>query len=272
MIGQESIQSRLNAQIENNTLPRCMLFIGADGSGRTTLAEVVAKKLNAQALYIDIKADAIRNMIEQAYKIASKVVYIIRNADSMSVTAQNTLLKITEEPPNNAYFIITLKDASFILETIRSRATTFMLDVYTQSQLYSFISDDLREQGSAILKICSTPGEIEQFRTIDIKAFKRFVTLVVDSIAEVSGANAFKISQSIAFSDSADATQYNLQLFWKAFIVECKERLFKHPDKIETYSKGIMITAQYLNKANIPSLNKASLFDMWIFDIRREWW
>lgn len=73
----------------------------------------------------NIKVDEIRSIREDAFVLpneANKKVYIIPNAGLMNEQAQNALLKVFEEPPEYACFILTESSRNAFLETIRSRA------------------------------------------------------------------------------------------------------------------------------------------------------
>lgn len=68
--------------------------------------------------------DTIRNICSDAYikpNNTDKKIYMFTDADNITVQAQNSLLKLIEEPPSYAYFIFTASDRNVILETIRSR-------------------------------------------------------------------------------------------------------------------------------------------------------
>lgn len=78
-----------------------------------------------------IHIETIRYIREDAYIMpneASKKIYIINDANEMSLQAQNAFLKILEEPPHNVIFILTCKDSANILGTIKSRCQNFLLD------------------------------------------------------------------------------------------------------------------------------------------------
>lgn len=90
------------------------------------------------------KINLVREMKDDAYIIpneAQRKVYIFRSADKMNIQAQNALLKLIEEPPPYARFILECETSSPFLETIMSRVTLFDLgaDVYD-------ISDELRQK------------------------------------------------------------------------------------------------------------------------------
>ena len=92
---------------------------------------------------------------------------------------------------------------------------------------------------------------------------------VVDNIARVSGANAFKISNKIALRDETD--KYDLRLFWKAFMTECFRRAESNIDDILYNMSAIDITSSKLRDLRIKGVNKQMLFDMWLLSIRECW-
>lgn len=72
----------------------------------------------------DIQVDQIRQIAADAYvrpQTADKKVYIIRDAGFMNDAAQNAALKLLEEPPKYAVFILCADSSEMLLATIRSR-------------------------------------------------------------------------------------------------------------------------------------------------------
>ena len=75
--------------------------------------------------------DTIRQLRSDAYirpNDASAKVYFINGAALMNEAAQNALLKILEQPPENVYFILGDKSVNDLLPTVLSRVTLFSLD------------------------------------------------------------------------------------------------------------------------------------------------
>ncbi len=60
---------------------------------------------------------------------ADRKVYIIRDAQTLNLNAQNALLKLLEEPPAGASFILCADNAAALLDTVRSRCVERMLHV-----------------------------------------------------------------------------------------------------------------------------------------------
>lgn len=267
MIGQKRLQDRVTALIDNGTFPRFSIITGQYGSGKKTLAKQIAKQLKGFVVSVEPKVDGVREMIEQSYKVATRTVYIIADADTMSVAARNALLKVTEEPPNNAYFIMTLQDAMGTLDTIRSRGTIFQMDAYTPDEIMLCVGTTTdRDTLNRFVQLCDTPYAVQLLKSYDAKKFSDYVTLVVNNIAEVSGVNAFKIADRINLGD--DESKYDLIVFWRAFCTECLKRLTTNPMR---YARAIEITSGYMQDLRTSSLNRSYIFDMWLLDVRAEW-
>ena len=70
------------------------------------------------------KVEQIRDVSADAYIMpteAQRKVYVLRQADTMNPAAQNALLKLLEEPPRSASFILAVERAESMLPTVRSR-------------------------------------------------------------------------------------------------------------------------------------------------------
>ena len=269
MIGQVNLQSQIEQLIENHTFPRFSIFVGPKGSGKKTFAHLIYQKFG-KGLFVNIgiSVDAVRQCIAESYTIrGQQVIYLFADADNMSNAAKNALLKVTEEPPNNAYFIMTLEDENNTLETIRSRGTVFYMDRYMPDEIEEYFKQRFGvlydREISIVRDLCETPGDVEEIMKYDATNFYDYVQLVVDNIVEVSLANAFKIPSKVALKD--DAEGYDLRLFWKAFMKVLV-------DTNRTHDFGaITITSKYLQKLKAKGINRQMLMDNWILEIRELW-
>jgi replication-associated recombination protein RarA len=270
MIGQHHLKHQIDTLTTNNTFPRFSIIVGPEGSGKKLMSKHIATKLGAFHTLRGVGVDDVRDLIQEAYKVSAPIVYVVADADKMSPAAKNALLKVTEEPPKQAYIILTLTDLNNTINTIRSRGQVFYMDSYTVDNIdeyYKNMFPSYADERHIITDLCVTPGEVELLMEMGPASFYEYVEKVVDNIAEVSGANSFKIAQKIAFKDT-DEDKYDLKLFWKAFMTICSSRLREDPHR---YAEGIKITSKYLQELRITGINKASTFDMWLLDIRKEW-
>lgn len=284
MIGQANLQSRIEQLIKNHTFPRFSIFVGPKGSGKKTFAHELERLFNNWRVSSDhvnvyelpdVKIDTVREMITQSYKQVMTMLYIIPDADNMSNAAKNALLKVTEEPPNEAYFIMTLEDENNTLETIRSRGTVFHMDRYTPNEIEEYtvyvygVTDERVMQLTK--ELSDTPGDVDTFANMGILEFYDYVQLVVDNIAEVSLANAFKIPSKVALKE--DAEGYDLKLFWKAVASVMLDRAKQRGNSKELvkYCDGYSVTSKYLQKLRVKGINRSMLMDNWILEIRELW-
>lgn len=147
IIGHKDIIDKLNRLISNNEVAHSYIFSGQDGIGKLLVAKGFAKNIlckdnEKEQIMFDnnnhpdfkllipdekgtIKIEVIREMIKDISikPIVSKYkVYIIDSADSITVQAQNALLKTLEEPPTYVVIILVTSKYNALLNTIRSRS------------------------------------------------------------------------------------------------------------------------------------------------------
>lgn len=282
MLGQKRIIEQFQNMIDDRAtmFPRFIILVGNKGSGKKLLANTLHKMIVDSLSYGDVvnkcvledtKADTIRAMIADAQKAIEPVLYIIPDADTMSTTAKNAMLKITEEPPKNAWFVITLENENNTLATIRSRGQMYRLEPYSPEVIVQYAREKYKitdmTETEIIADICETPGEVDFLYKTGIISLYDYVTLVIDNIAECSGSNAFKIANKVALKNEED--KYDLRLFWKAFMKVCSDRMKAEMDI--KYANAIKITSEYMQQLNVTGINRTSLFDLWILGVRESW-
>lgn len=132
VIGNEHIILPLAKQLKNDALSQTIMITGQYGSGKTTLAKIIASHLEAEVHEIDCGSDGgvdkMREVVDSAQmsSLFSKVkVFILDEVHGLSKQAQSALLKTLEEPKANLYFILLTTDTSKILPTIRSRCVVY---------------------------------------------------------------------------------------------------------------------------------------------------
>jgi DNA polymerase-3 subunit delta' len=93
------------------------------------------------ALPEDRKSIGIATIRELKYKTQilpqelSSNIFIVRDAHTMTPEAQNSLLKVLEEPPAGVYIFLLCDTAAALLPTVRSRAPSLRMQIFTVSDL-----------------------------------------------------------------------------------------------------------------------------------------
>lgn len=278
MIGQKQVINNINELINTNRLPHFLVITGQKGQGKTTVVKYIANKLDCQFIEIEPKVDNIRDMKDIALKISMDVVFDINNGDKMSQSAANSLLKITEECPENVYICLELQQIENTLETIKSRCQEIKMQEYTYEEkmkMLNKLKSDATLEETQVLNKLDNYYQMQKVLEYNPIEFINYADKVYNNIYKVQSANSFKIAEKIDLKDTGEG--YDLELFWVMYMNIGIGELFNYAidnswdETSDIIDKCISITSKYKNKLKITGINKQSLFDCWVLDVRKEW-
>ncbi len=178
LVGQEHIVRTLKNAIESKRIGHAYLFVGPRGTGKTTVARIFAKALNAkggpnvhpddddpiaksimEGTCMDVveidgasnrSIDEIRQLREDCQyspTVCTYKIYIIDEVHSLTQDAFNALLKTLEEPPSHVKFIFATTEAHKVLGTITSRCQRFEFRPIPEELIAKHLSNIAKKEG-----------------------------------------------------------------------------------------------------------------------------
>lgn len=188
IIGNELIKNQLKSAIRTGSIRHSYMLVGEKGMGKKTMAEAFLLELfckeedeskrpcltcpeckkilsnnHPDVIYIThekpaaISVDEVREQLIDTIDIkpyeGGYKVYVIPEADKMTIQAQNAILKTLEEPPEYAVILLLVNDDRKLLDTVRSRVIRENLRPLTDKVIKEYLSERLHKS-SDMTDIC----------------------------------------------------------------------------------------------------------------------
>ncbi len=173
LLGNEHIKKNLELSLEKGHVSHFYLISGPEGSGKHTLADLLAaailcqgghkpcgsctpcrkvrEKVHPDYITVDdpekktVPVDLIRQARADIYvqpNESEHKIYLFPRAQDMGLPGQNALLKVLEEPPAYGVFLLLTTNADALLPTVRSRCTELRMQPLPQSLLRSVLEKE----------------------------------------------------------------------------------------------------------------------------------
>ena len=177
ILGQEYAKKYIIYSITINKINHAYMFEGIDGIGKNLFAKELGNILintnNAENSpdYITIEPTGNSIKIAQIRELQSDIIikphsnykiYVINDAQKMTVESQNALLKTLEEPPEYAIIILITNNKESLLPTIKSRCEIIKFLPISIMELKKYLMDKGIDEKRALLLANFSRGSIEK--------------------------------------------------------------------------------------------------------------
>ena len=148
--GNSDILATLEGMLSDlKTCPHVFLLTGESGTGKTSIARIIANRLGCKGNdYVEMNMadlrgiDNVREIISNAQFMPIEGncrVWTLDEAHQITSGAGNALLKILEDTPKHVYFVLCTTDPQKLLETIKGRCSIFQTKPLTDAQMFGLL-------------------------------------------------------------------------------------------------------------------------------------
>jgi len=272
VIGQDHIVKAIGGALKAGKVSHAYLLCGPRGTGKTTIARIIASELGSSVNDI-YELDAASNRgIDDVRSIRDSVgtlpfdskykIYILDEVHMFTKDAWNALLKTIEEPPKHVIFILATTELEKVPDTIVSRCQSFIFKKPTDSILSSVVTNvakkegyTLEEGGASLIALLADGAFRDALGTLQkVISFSSDKKISLKDIEEVTGSpNTILVDEflsSIALKDleqgflcikKASDQNLDMAVYLKMILVKLRYALMlRYAPKMKSSIEGII--------------------------------
>lgn len=299
IVGNEKIKKMLNNSLKSQNILHSYLFSGRDGIGKFLFAKVFAKSIlcenmngcnfcksclefntqnNPDFTIIEpdgnsIKIGQIRTLQEKIIEkpiISKKKVYIINDADKMTIEAQNCFLKTLEEPQSFVVIIMIAANENKLLTTIKSRCTKIAFEKIDTKQIINFLNEkklEIFKDKINSVQFDNSMVELSEgsigkaIKIVEKSEILKQLEFYIDSFATLSELDIFKMEEF--FSNNKDDVFILLDYFTMLLYKQLKNNLNEKDAYIDSINIIQKTKNKLVNSNNFEMTIDNMLFKIW---------
>ncbi len=272
VIGQDHIVKAIGGALKAGKVSHAYLLCGPRGTGKTTIARIIASELGSSPNDI-YELDAASNRgIDDVRSIRDSVatspfdskykIYILDEVHMFTKDAWNALLKTIEEPPAHVIFILATTELEKVPETIISRCQSFIFKKPTDAVLSLAVTNiakkecyKLEEGGAQLIALLSDGSFRDAYGTLQkVISFSNDFLISLEDIEEVTGSpNSVLVDEflnAIAHKDiergfitikKASDQNIEMQVYLKMILAKLRYALIlRYAPKMRSEIEGVL--------------------------------
>jgi replication factor C small subunit len=152
-VGNKSIKDTIKSYIDQNDIQN-LLFYGPAGTGKTTLAKLIAKNVDCDLLYINASdergIETIRDKVSgfaSTMSFKSIKIVILDEADFLTIMAQASLRNVIETFSRSTRFILTCNYLERIIDPLQSRCQTLKIIPPDKLEIINHLMKVINKEG-----------------------------------------------------------------------------------------------------------------------------